>query len=318
MAISSITPTKQNKLPVLGCQVELERTSGSDGGSPAVAVSDEGQGAGLKSCPLSMTNWGGGEAPPSLLGNKVITARYDYATTERRQQKRAYHRIMSGLEVAQSKGQRIRFLTLTSPRDSTPETLSQHFRALKERIKRITPYKLAKGGWVPFGKLHSYYPGKGILERLEFRYIAIKTAEGSGGGVLHILFAGDYLPRQWLSEAWLDLHGAWNVDIRLGYGKRGLANYAVAQYCSGQSLFVRYSWSWSWVWKGFVKDWQYIKWCWRNARAGRAEWGGTHLISGHNAERLWVTGWAGGKCWDLSFASLLDKWRWHLQAGIPP
>ncbi len=295
---TSDTSTKQDKLPVPDCQIELERTR------EAVAVSDEGQGAGLKSCPLSMTNLvvgggggggGGGGASSSLLGSSVITARCAYAKSERRQQKRAFHRIMSGLEVARSRGQQVRFLTLTSPLDSTPETLSQHFRALKERIKRITPYKLVKGGWIASGDFHRYYPSRGMLDRLAFHYIAIKTAEGSGGGVLHILYAGDYLPRQWLSEAWLELHGAWNVDIRLGYGKRGLASYVVAQYCCGQSLFV--------VWRSFAKDWEYLKCCWRCARNGQGP------FTGPKGER---------RAWDLDFASLLAQWRWHLQAGIPP
>jgi len=154
-----------------------------------------------------------------------------------RKQKRAYHRIKSGL--ARHKGERLRFLTLTTP-PSPKRGLMEAFKALHERIKRANK---------------------------AFDYIAIKTREGQAG-VLHVLFFGDYIPQRWLSEAWEELIGAKVVDIRACKEKvravKRLASYCVSQYCAGQSEFETYSWSWGWVWRGFVKAWEEFKAWWRD------------------------------------------------------
>lgn len=87
--------------------LELKRTSGSDGGSPAVAVSNEGQGGRAASpvpCPLQ-THGGGSGCVPSLLVYTNITAR-----KPNRRRKRCFHRVMSGLE----RGGRFRILMLSS------------------------------------------------------------------------------------------------------------------------------------------------------------------------------------------------------------
>ncbi|MBA7706146.1 hypothetical protein ES703_114993 [subsurface metagenome] len=216
---------------------------------------------------------------------------------------------MSGVEFHHHKSQ-LRFLTLTSS-DSvtakvggTQDELSADFRALKERIRRLTPMKLVKAGYIKPGELHRYYPGKALSDKLVFDYIAIKTAEGNG--VIHILYAGDFLPQSWLSDSWLAIHGAFIVDIRKTYGsKRGIAGY-LCQYCAGQHKFIRYSWSWGWVWQGFVKSWLYLKHCWRCANNNWDLW------SDHN--KSWAIPFVG----DHGNAGLLGLWRFHLQAGIPP
>ncbi|GAI60637.1 unnamed protein product [marine sediment metagenome] len=239
-----------------------------------------------------------------LLGYEVITARYAYAKAKpkwSRQQKRAFHRVMSGVEFHHHKS-RLRFMTLTSPPGSSSLTLQADFRAFKERIKRLTPLRLVKAGYIKAQQLHFYYPGKALSSKLAFNYIAIKTSEGNG--VLHILYAGDFIPQSWLSGNWLALHGAWNVDIRDTYGsKRGIAGY-LTQYCAGQHKFLRYSWSWGWVWQGFVKSWLYLKHCWRCANNGWDEWA-------HYKVSIPFVGNHGG-------AGLLGQWRWHLHAGVPP
>jgi hypothetical protein len=148
-----------------------------------------------------------------------------------RKQRRCFQRVITGLKV--HKGQRLRFLTLTSSSISEFENLNYNFKKLKQRIRYH--YK-------------------------NFEYIKVKTQEANG--VLHILFFGNYIPQKWLSNTWLELHQASIVDIRACKSDvrdaRRLTNYVITQYVSGQD-FERYSWSWGWAWRGFVKTWKAIK-----------------------------------------------------------
>jgi hypothetical protein len=144
-----------------------------------------------------------------------------------KKQRRAYHRLLSGIKLAESRGVQLRFLTLTSSPSSDWTSLNQHFQALVKRIQRRFGFKL--------------------------QYWKIKTNEGNG--VLHIVFKGRFLPQKWLSATWLALHGAKVVDIRqFRFGSRRLARYLVSNYLAKQS-FERMSWSWGWVYRGFVSDW---------------------------------------------------------------
>ncbi len=312
MTCPLVTLTKKNRTSALVCQGDGDFTlPSSEGHGDTVGVVSNTKLAGQGQVSVLdfehsvnglVAEDGGGF--PSLLDIEVITARQSYAKAEpkwSRQQKRAFQRIMSGVEFHHHKNL-LRFMTLTSPQGSSPETLQADFRAFKERIKRLTPLRLVKAGYIEARQLHFYYPGKALTNRLEFHYIAIKTAEGNG--VIHLLCAGDYLPQRWLSESWLALHRAWSVDIRKTYGsKRGIAGY-LCQYCAGQHKFIRYSWSWGWVWPGFVRSWLYLKHCWRCANNGWDSWA-------HHKVTIPFVGNHGS-------AGLLGQWRWHLQTGIPP
>jgi len=144
-------------------------------------------------------------------------------------QRRCFQRIMSGLNFHRIRGNRIRFLTLTSSREAE-RGIQTDFRVLKERIKRA------------FGS---------------FEYIKVRTNEGYG--VLHILYVGCYIPQRWLSAVWSEIHGSPIVDIRGVDRIKKLGSYVVSQYLSAQRCsFIRYSWSWGWVYKGFVKFWYRI------------------------------------------------------------
>jgi len=145
-----------------------------------------------------------------------------------RQQRRAYQRILSGVKYHHSKGDILRFMTLTSSPEAVND-ISYDFKRLKQWIRRRFP---------------------------EFEYIAIKTSEGNG--VIHILFVGCYIPQRMLSNIWASIHHSPIVDIRMVHANNGLVRYVVSQYCAGQSKFERYYWSWGWVQKGFVKIWRMI------------------------------------------------------------
>lgn len=90
-----------------------------------------------------------------------------------------------------------------------------------------------------------------------FEYIRIRTNEGNG--VLHIVYAGTYIPQTWLSRNWKEIHNSPIVDVRSASRTKGLGRYVVAQYLSDQRCsFIRYSWSWGFVYRGFVKNWKLI------------------------------------------------------------
>lgn len=172
-----------------------------------------------------------------------------------KQQKRAYHRINSLLTYWRAHNYAVLWLCLTSAEKSDPKSLAPHFQRLKQSIER------------KFG-----------FSRLE--HINIRTSEGNG--VYHTFLAYKlpngwrpyrfYIPQAWLSQEWDRIHGAkivWISRVRKGYkSHKRLSQYCVAQYCAGQTEFVRLSWSWKRslggplvkTWKALIKLRKNVKW----------------------------------------------------------
>jgi len=176
-----------------------------------------------------------------------------------RQQKRAYQRILSGF--LRNRGKYVRFLTLTSIPGMEVD-LSSAFYAFKMRVRRLTVFKLVKGGYLDnnFSKFRYFYPGQKLIDPLTFEYVRVRSAEGAGG-VLHVVFVGSFLPKRWVRDTWKELTGgAFEIDIQQVklYKSRGLARYLVSQYLANQVQFYL-SWSWGWVFKGFCKEWERLK-----------------------------------------------------------
>lgn len=148
-----------------------------------------------------------------------------------KKQRRAFQRLMSGLTVGKSRSERLRFLTLTSSPASVGRDLNADFRTLKMRIYRKFHFKM--------------------------KYWKIRTNEGNG--VLHIIFRGKFIPQEWLSDAWFEIHKSPIVDIRSLYetrrGLTGIVFYLVGNYLAKQS-FERMSWGYSWVFPAFVRSWK--------------------------------------------------------------
>jgi len=149
-----------------------------------------------------------------------------------KKQRHGYHRVLSGVKKAIYNGERLRFLTLSNK--TWNERLNQDFQALKQRVRRA--------GY-------------------RFQYWKCRTSEG--GGVLHIVYRGDFIPQNYLSEMWYQITGdSYIVDIReINYDDyKRVARYVVSQHLTaGQGgFYVRSSWSWGWVEKGFVRHWKNI------------------------------------------------------------
>jgi hypothetical protein len=154
-----------------------------------------------------------------------------------KKQRRAFQRLMSGLTVGKNRKERLRFTTLTTSDEAKSlgfdKKLNEHFRVLKMRIFRKYRFKM--------------------------KYWKIRTNEGNG--VLRIVFRGKYIPQEWLSAQWADIHKSPIVDIRSLYetsnGLKGLCFYLVGSYLSKQS-FERMSWGYSWVFPAFVSSWKHL------------------------------------------------------------
>ncbi|MBA7576363.1 hypothetical protein ES708_18202 [subsurface metagenome] len=197
-------------------------------------MSDEGQGAGLKSCPLSVTNLavggggggGGGGASPSLLDYYVISGRTPTPDRgvknldENRRVRRFYQRYFTGVGV----GGRLRIVTLTSSDEAIGQGLDIHrsFRALVKRLRRR---------W-------------GV-----FQYIGVREIKGDRQH-LHLVFRGKYMAQAQLSVMWAKLHLSPVVDIEAVYSQRGGARY-LAKYLAKEAL-GRYWASYDWVFAGWV------------------------------------------------------------------
>jgi hypothetical protein len=146
-----------------------------------------------------------------------------------RKRRRLFQRSMSGLEYAAARGERARFLTLTSsPSSSKP--IHDSFRSFVKRVRRR------------YGS---------------FEYLAVKEFTKSGLAHLHILFRGPFLDQAWVSSTWQEIHGAKIVYIEEVRGNlKQVANY-LAKYIISDG--ERFWWSWNWVYRGFVRDWNWVR-----------------------------------------------------------
>jgi hypothetical protein len=177
------------------------------------------------------------------------TNRYAWSS----KQKRAYVKAKAGERC--HPGQQQRFLTLTSSPGSVEagNDLGIDFSVFKLRVKRLTPYKLYKKGYLTIGQARFFYPGKNLHQPLAMDYFKVRTDEGYG--VLHILYYGDYIPQKWLSDTWDSIHKAPITWIKTG----DYLKYVINQYCSGQSRFINSSCNDGWAFKGYMRTWDYLR-----------------------------------------------------------
>jgi hypothetical protein len=195
------------------------------------------------------------------IGQNATTpnTRTEYEKKVKRKRYRIFHRMTSGHQ--RHGGERLRHMTLTSIPGTDPATMSKHKQRLIQEIRRLTPFKLYKLGYMDYAQLHSKYSGHPYGKPLTFEYLSLKTNEGNG--VYHIPFYGDYIPHKWLSDKWVHIHGAHNVwltDYGCVKNTGKMTGYLLNQYIAGQEriLETRLSWSRGWVFRRFVRVWNYI------------------------------------------------------------
>jgi len=230
-ATASVT-IEHNSPSGLTCQVELERTSESDGGSPAVAVSGyaEGEGAiveeAVASSDFQATNRGGGGSGSPLLDYYAISRRKlrqigDSKNPDKsRRVCRFYQRYFTGVGV----GGQLRILTLTSSDEAVEQgfDIHRHFTALVKRLRRRWGH---------------------------FEYIGVVEVKGDRQH-LHLVFRGEYMAQVQVSAMWQAIHASPVVDIRAVWGSRGGARY-LAKYLAKEAV-NRYWASYNWVFQGWV------------------------------------------------------------------
>jgi len=151
--------------------------------------------------------------------------------------RRWYQRLLSGAAHHTANRRILRVMTLTTAPEARGLDLNSSFQALRKRILRRW-----SGG---------------------FEYWKLRTSEGNG--VLHIIFAGSYIPVAWLKQAWSEVHGgSYIVYIQKLRGKRKrMVNYLMGHYLPSHDnyrIYTRMSWSWGWVFRGFAGAW---RWFWR-------------------------------------------------------
>lgn len=138
---------------------------------------------------------------------------------------------MSGLYKWDFRNYGLSFLTLTSGKKTKKlyritglTNLSRHFILLKQRCERIKHCKI--------------------------EYFKVETSEGCG--VLHIIWNCPFIPQFCLMSMWLEIHGAFKVDIRFIYSS-GICGYILSHYIAGQS-FIRMSSSKYWIYPHWRDD----------------------------------------------------------------
>jgi len=146
-------------------------------------------------------------------------------------QKRAYHRVKSGVRLASLTNTPIQHIVLTTSEIAKNRNICNDFQVLRKRVKRR---------W-----------------NIDLSYFCVKTYEGYG--VLHLVVKDKgFIPQRWLSKNWNEIHKSSYVYIKRP--PKHIANYVVSQYVSNQkSSYQRCSWSQTWVCQGFVKIWKYCK-----------------------------------------------------------
>jgi hypothetical protein len=185
-----------------------------------------------------------------------------------RKQKRTYRHLINGIKISKKIGSDdLKFITLTTSdicvdqRDyDSHHDLARDGVRLRQRIERMSPWKLYKFGYLTRKQLPHFYDRNTYTKRFgHIDYLQVYTDEGNG--VIHILGRFPYLPYNYLSSEWFDVHLSFDVNITridLEYGARNTAGYIVSQYIAGQGTsYQRSSMSRNWIFPGHSRIWKY-------------------------------------------------------------
>ncbi len=111
-----------------------------------------------------------------------------------------------------------------------------------------------------------------LIRRVKRKYgydvVSFVVETGEGNGVLHCVWAiksdgATWVDQAWMSDVWLDIHGAPIVYIRrMGNSKKDskrVSVYFANQYLAGQESFVRFSYSWKKLGVVLGRSWNIFK-----------------------------------------------------------
>lgn len=158
--------------------------------------------------------------------------------------KRAFQRVSSGHYVARLQHRFLRMITLTSSDVAVSENIiSRDVDVLVKRIRRIDS---------------------------TFQYWKVSVFK-DGRWHVHLLYKGEFLPKEWLVDNWKSIHQSYIVDICRLDDSRSVASYVSNQYLSNQEgEFTRMSYSQGWMFKGAAVVWKRVCEAWRNKDYDRA------------------------------------------------
>lgn len=145
-----------------------------------------------------------------------------------RRKKRFYQRAVSGVTAGKHRNEFIAFLTLTSSLES-PADITHSWEKLKKRIRR----------------------GYG-----NFEYIWVRERTQSGLVHMHILFRGPYIPQDWISKNWEEIHKAKIVYVEAVWDTGKAIRYMM-KYLS-KEMEGRFGYSWKWIFKGAAQVWKWL------------------------------------------------------------
>lgn len=164
-----------------------------------------------------------------------------------KKRKKAYARCLDGLRKASILGNRVRFLTLTTPACNGENLDNDNKRKLIQLLWRLLYFRIKDS----------------VCYNID-AYFSVRTSEGNG--VIHVVFTGDYIDFEWLQEEWVKINGSnfiWICDpYKYFKDDKSVARYFVSQYigvCQPDD-FV-YGFSHNWIYPGFIKDFKECKKC---------------------------------------------------------
>jgi len=184
-----------------------------------------------------------------------------------KKQKRTFRHLLNGTRVSQKIGCKdLKFVTLTTSDICIQQvgydkhSLSRDVVRLRQRIERLTPWKLHKYGYLTRSQIARFYGRNSYNTKFgHIGYLQVFTNEGNG--VVHILGRFPYLPYNYLASEWMDIHLSFDVNItrlNLDYEAKNTASYIVSQYMANQdskTSYVRSSMSKDWIFPGHRKIW---------------------------------------------------------------
>jgi hypothetical protein len=210
---------------------------------------------------------------PAVVMKQNLSSHSFFGFNEVRKRGRVKHHVITGLKIAHVRGERTRFLTLSTWAGYDKVNLSRDFETFFKRCEHVN---FSDDGFNPF---HAIFvkvttdEGNGVIHCI-FKAVPVKRSwrqatlfsrvrKRKGSVPVNRKFDVGYLPFEWIKVNWADITGnddsrTQNVSITQTYGspkRLGFYFCQLAEYVGGQDSLRRLSYSKDWLYRGCVKDW---------------------------------------------------------------